>query len=65
METESRVGRAPTSAADVLVGLVELPVTRGSGTWASRADLGIRPTGQNLLEAPRPKAKGFDVEVLS
>jgi len=30
--------------ADALFGLVESTVTGGSGMWASRADLGVRPT---------------------
>jgi hypothetical protein len=38
-----------------------MAVTRGSGTSASRADLGISPTRQNLLEAIRLKTKGFDL----
>ena len=49
--------RIPRSATDALVGLVESAVTRGSGTGASRADLGIRPTRQNLLEANRLKGR--------
>ena len=38
------MGRIPRSAADALVGTAESVMTRGSGTWASRADPGIRPT---------------------
>ena len=33
---------APTSAADPRVGLFGVP--GNGGTWASRADLGVRPT---------------------
>jgi hypothetical protein len=38
------MGRIPRSAAGALAGPTESVVTRDSGTWASRADLGICPT---------------------
>jgi hypothetical protein len=42
---ECKVGRTPWSAADAYVGLLLLSVNaRGSGSWGTRADQGVRPT---------------------